>query len=689
MTQPIIISPLVLGLRGPIATTTPELLAARDAAVTAAASAKDAAAALGIVPNLFADGRTMRGPHVRPYSLNLVANLASIVSPELRALGFEQGFQNDSIGMALPALLTKDSNAIVTFYVETDVDNAAPASATIYLWTISDFFYSFAIPKVATLSPRVAKYSLTFNVSAGSNFHHFFVGIDTSGSGGGQARITGMQFHCSDRQAVSIAPDDYPAIDERHAQRDEANVRRSLAMKAPRQTDLQTPSFRYNLFATGGQSVAAGQETWPRLSRVPYGGCKMLGTATLPLVGAAGGAGRQYVTLDGDYALHDLVSVALNYDRTVKLTDAQVAALQPSDGAFAETMDIGWVNSCKYHLNQYLLADDPRVFVSINTAVSGEPIESWLKPNGRYYGRLGDAVTKAKAAAGTDTIGVVATLWNGSQFDYFQSNGGSNYKPDQKAALNSLFNDYRGDVSAITGQTKYFANFLFQTTGYYTIDNDNRNVPALSIGMAQLEVSRERSDVFMVGPDYPYTDKLTPQYGSDHPDANGARWAGCQAAKVTHRVVALRQDWEPLAPILWTQEGDSVFGDFHVPEPPVVFDGPYSNSAPVDVAGRGFKVSDANGDVKMDRVQIVGRTQVRIDLMRKTVGQVLVWYAHAAVGGMGMLRDSDPAVSRDFYEYLPNSGMYAAANIPALVGHPYPLWNWCTAFVQPIGRSAT
>jgi hypothetical protein len=49
-----------------------------------------------------------------------------------------------------------------------------------------------------------------------------------------------------------------------------------------------------------------------------------------------------------------------------------------------------------------------------------------------------------------------------------------------------------------------------------------------------------------------------------------------------------------------------------------------------------------------------------------------------------MLRDSDGTQAVDLYEYSAGSGQYPEANIPELVGRPYPLWNWCVAFSRPI-----
>ena len=74
-------------------------------------------------------------------------------------------------------------------------------------------------------------------------------------------------------------------------------------------------------------------------------------------------------------------------------------------------------------------------------------------------------------------------------------------------------------------------------------------------------------------------------------------------------------------------------------------------------------------------------TIVKLVLSRATSGTVKVQYAtRSTYLGNGCLRDSDPTVSGDKYEYTAGTGQYPEANIPALVGKPYPLHNWCIAF---------
>lgn len=642
-----------------------------------------------VAANMFLDGKTMAGPFVRGFAGGIQDNVRPIVSPELLAKGFTSGYASiDSVGQDLPAPITRATKGVFTFYAETDAENALTNKGTVFLWSIADFLTSVDVPRVQQLSNRVAKYSVVIDIAAGSGLHHFFIGLDMSASGA-IARISGMQFHCSDTPAYAIAADDYPANDGSLSRRDDAAVQRSLAMRVPRPSRLQRPVFKYSLLIGTGQSIMAGQETYPRLSRVTYPGTMMLGSVSVPKAGTANGSGRQYITVDGNYGLSQLTaSKTLTFTREATLSDAEVAdpnIVAPGYAAYAEPPTIGWARGMRWYLDQHLLTSgDSRQYLVINEAVSGEPLASWQKPNGRFYGRALDAVAKVKTAAGSDTVGVIATAYYGGQFDYYAVGGGVNNKAAQKAGLNKFFDDQQADISALTGQTQPFAKFLIQAGGAYTVDAQDDGKPAMAIGMAQLEVSLERPDVFMVGSVQQHTDKLRTG-DSEHDDANGARAAGWLLAKVSHLVVHRSEDWEPTRPLIFTRDGDRLFGDFHVPVPPLALDRPYSANAAVVVPQAGFKVTDDNGDVPVGPIAIIGQAQVRLDLMRATVGVVRVWYAHQGVGGLGMLRDSDPTTSLDVYEYLPNSGMYASANIPALVGQPYRLQNWCTAFVLPVG----
>jgi hypothetical protein len=105
--------------------------------------------------------------------------------------------------------------------------------------------------------------------------------------------------------------------------------------------------------------------------------------------------------------------------------------------------------------------------------------------------------------------------------------------------------------------------------------------------------------------------------------------------------------------------------------------------APVD---RGFTVVDRDGVVPIAAVELAGARSVRITLARRPGADAVLRYAdRSRAGGRGALHDSDATAAEDSYAYDPDTGHYPSANVPDLVGRPYPLMNWCVAFTQPIG----
>lgn len=471
----------------------------------------------------------------------------------------------------------------------------------------------------------------------------------------------------------------------RLAARDAANLSRSASMKQPGQiTHLQKPIPGLNIQMTDGQSLADGQETWPRLSNAAYGGNLMLGDAIWYANRDPNDRQGQFVPF-GTLALNPLRAVVLDAGHTTVLTDGQVAALSPGDAAFGEPPSIGLANGFKSLLNQHrmVMNDADRLLVAINTAYSGQNIERLL-PGGPFgfFERATDAVSKAYGLrAGRDCV-VLSNLFMQGEFNYYDPDGRGGVdttREGYRAKLGQYVTAKRTAFMGVTGQARPFATFMYQTNGVYTRDLDANGAAGLAIGMAQLDVSLTRDDTFLAGPIYPVTDK------NGHLDSNGSRWFGNQVAKVAYKVLVEGQDWEPLRPIRIEQVGTSVYVDFHVPEAPLRFGSPYVGNTATAITNRGFRVTDQSGDVPITTVALVGQTIVRIDLGRDTSGTVNVWFAGEGVAGNGGLCDSDQFTLPDQYEYRAGSGMYDSANIPALTGKPYPAVNWAVAFFYPVG----
>jgi hypothetical protein len=464
--------------------------------------------------------------------------------------------------------------------------------------------------------------------------------------------------------------------------RDAANIAYSSALATVSdysgEYPYASPIYDYNHFVVYGQSLSTGREGWPALSKESKYGNLMLGESVRP--SNQDGSGFSAVTSDALYPL----SANVQNDSGTILTDAEVALLSQGNGASGETVNFGLVNySKRLHINRYL---DTRPFITTCCGVSGKTIEQLSKINTQdsydRYSRFTNAVSKVQTIADGEskTHGVVAIVWMQGEFNY-ANYGGSYDKTSYKTLMSQLYADMTTDVKAITGQSDNPVFITYQTGDSYSKDVDSNGDAGLHVGMAQWEVSEEVDWVVMAGPVYQYTDK------GGHLDSNGYRWFGAQLAKVYNETVVKNKKWKPLSPLSITKDGLEIVIDFHVPCPPLVFDQTYWLNAENTSTAKGFRVTDDNGNVTISSSEIVGSTMVRLTLSGDIVGDGFVWYAPAYYGGRGNVRDSDPAVSEDVYEYLPDEGMYESANIPELINKPYPLHNWCVAFYLPIGWS--
>lgn len=434
-------------------------------------------------------------------------------------------------------------------------------------------------------------------------------------------------------------------------------------------TEVARPVWDYNHFLMYGQSLSTGQEGWPALSKIARHGNLMLGGATRPVSGSA----AEFTPI-GASTLQPLISVVQRGASV--LTDAQVAALAAGDQALGEDPLVGMVNFAKLQHNQRLFVsnDTSRVFVASSAGVSGTTIEqlsAGASPN--MFLRLVQAAEKVKsiATASGKSYGIVAVVFLQGEYNYDESFGGDTTKDGYKAKLSKLYDDIEAQVkTAISGQAEPPIFITYQTGAQYTRDDKG-----LAIGMAQLELSRERRNWYLASPAYPYTDK------GGHMDSNGYRWLSKQFGKVWARVVEQGRSWKPLSPIVAQVRSDEVLVSFHVPSPPLAFDNPYANSAAVSYPNKGFEVLVNGVSVGITSVQIVADTVVRIRLATSATGVVEIRYAgKTAHQGNGSLRDSDQTVADDVYTYAAGTGQYPAANIPSLVDKPYPLHNWCVAF---------
>lgn len=454
-------------------------------------------------------------------------------------------------------------------------------------------------------------------------------------------------------------------------QRNTKNLAASSAVLGNFNSEVQRPTAKYNHILMFGQSLSTSNEGWPALSKTPVGGNLMWGMSTRP--------NGRYVanfTPIGNSVLNPLKAVVQSDDGSTILTDAQVAALPPGAGNEGEGAEVAMTNFARKQFLQYhCLASDPsRLFVASSCGVSGRTIEQLSKgADPGFYLRLVQAAQGVKNIANAEgaTYCIPAIVWMQGEFNYIPDRGGNTTKASYKAQLLAQSALWTADIiQAIADQTAPPAIITYQTGASFTRDDND-----LSIGMAQWELSQEQPNWFMASPYYPYTDK------SGHLDPNGYRWLGHQLGKVFHRVVTLGQEWKPLSPRNVTISGTEVLIDFHVPCPPLVWDKPYVNLVATDYVDKGFRVKDNSGVIAIRSVEIVAETVVKIVLASAPGAGARVKYASQTASlGNGCLRDSDPTVAMDKYQYIAGTGQYAAANIAALVDKPYPLHNWCIAF---------
>ena len=440
-------------------------------------------------------------------------------------------------------------------------------------------------------------------------------------------------------------------------------------------TEVARPIWWYNHFLTFGQSLCTAFEGWPALSVAVKLGNLMLGNSVRPASRVAGAFTPLGVT-----GLTPMKAVVQDSGTggTI-LTDAAVAALPPGASNEGEDPVVGMVNFAKKLHNQRQLVgnDELRTFVASSCGVNGQTIEQLTKgDSSNRWVRLTQATEKVKAIAIAEgkTYGIAGVVFMQGEFNYSTAWGGVATLAEYKSKLSALYDDIENDiVSAVAGQAQPPLFLTYQTGASFTNDANN-----LAIGMAQWELSEERRNWVMATPVYQYPDK------GGHLTSNSYRWIGKQFAKVWHRVVELGQNWKPLSPLSAVTRDREALITFHVPHPPLAFDKPYVNRVATDYPSKGFTALDSIGVLTVSGVSLAADCVVRLTFARDPVGQVYIRYADKAThNGNGCLRDSDPTVSDDLYEYTAGSGQYADENIPALVGKPYPLQNWCIAFHIP------
>ena len=443
--------------------------------------------------------------------------------------------------------------------------------------------------------------------------------------------------------------------EKKYASRNAENLKSSRSVKEMKNNDIVTMDSDYNHIIMSGQSLSVGADSEVTLSTEQKHGNVMIGDDVsfwiqndngkfFPLIGKQGRGGENPVFGTANF-FKKLYEDSKGPERMI---------IASSCGTSGKSIE-------------QLSKDGPNCVLDEKAQIAAKKWCLWSKMPGAV--RAGKEIT-AKLGK---SYSVIAVCWVQGETNY--SPNGADWattKDDYKKKLAEYRQNFIKDAANdIAGQKMPPAFITYQTGGSYSND-----INGLAIGMAQWELTNEVPGCYMATPKYPFV-----SYGG-HLTANGYRWMGAQFAKVLDKVLLKRQGWKPLSPRNLSLEGRTISIDFHVPEPPLVFDGTYIGRKKMDSGNKGFAVLDIDGEVPVKSVRIVMGTIVEIVCARDFhKGSVYVKYAgKTPFDGNGNLRDSDTAVSEDLYVYDPDAKNLPDENIPELVGKPYPLYNWSIAF---------
>ncbi|HHT0895345.1 TPA: hypothetical protein ACTX9E_000944 [Klebsiella pneumoniae] len=449
-------------------------------------------------------------------------------------------------------------------------------------------------------------------------------------------------------------------------------------------TRLKFPTEAYNHFLMECQSLGMGFMCWPAVSKTPKYSNLMFGSSVRP----ASTTANAFTPLGGT-AWQPLKAVVQSTGGGTILTDADQQALDRSAVNEGESPVVAAVNGFRRHfLETHCLNSDPsRLFVASAVGVSGQSIEN-LMDDTKYYNRLVECVTKAKALADSEGKSYSVTAIEFVQGERNYELGTS--KASYKSLLGQLRNKIFATIRGITGQTSDPAWFMYQTGFTYSPNPATQPLNAIKlwVGMAQYEFCLENENCFMVGPNYQLPDK------GGHLMTNGSRWLGCYFAKAKDRVLNQRRPFQPLAPIDFKCDGLDIFVSYYVDYPPLQFQSPFRGGVRTVITNKGFRVfsnvqNDPAGigeEITVGSVEIAADTIIKITCATEPQGLIRVVYGTYPQYGQGMVTDSDNYVPDEVYEYDPQFTQWPEENISELIGKPYPMENWSIAFSMTFNK---
>lgn len=432
--------------------------------------------------------------------------------------------------------------------------------------------------------------------------------------------------------------------------------------------DLHQPVEGIVLWIVYGQSLSAGLEGWPALSKLARFDNLMMGQSVHSLTD-----GTTWTPIGGSAAFQSLISTVRNSGVGV-MADAEVAQLAFGAGNAGETSLEGFLAQFRQawlRARGKIGGDPANRFVAVSCGVGSKTVAELSQgADPEVFNRIRQAITLAKAqadAAGL-SFSVGGILYNQGENDY----SATTYDA-YASGLAQLFSDVRACVGGQTGQAGILPIYMVQTGGQYA-----RDPLELQVARAQIQVAATVPGVFLCGGNAPQPDK------GGHLTSNGYRWLGNQAGKVAARTLIEGQGWEATRMIRAVVRDRTLVGLFHAPVGPLRFADPISGQAVQALPSNGgLYVADGAGEVPVVSCRLAGKQIVEWTLGRATSGTVRVWLGRQAGSqGLTWIADSDDTHLVDRYEYNAGSGQTADENIPDLVGLTYSAANFALADVQ-------
>lgn len=445
---------------------------------------------------------------------------------------------------------------------------------------------------------------------------------------------------------------------------------------------LYSQADHYQHFIMYGQSLSVGHQSYPVLSTENHANNYMIGNQIW----------NNYNNTKDYNKFNPLVgnicAISTNQPKTRE------------SGCIAECPLLGTVN--------HLQLKQPSIgkIVATSCGTSGRSIEDLSKESQvkDHYKDFGSAIEDAKRIANKNNVSIECPVifWMQGEWNYqgYSSGLTAGSKPtadkeEYKKLFRTLKNNMQTDVVNQYSQSYTPPFITYQVGVQYT---KGRYLP---IGMAQLELANEESDVICAGPVYQMTDR------GGHLDGNGYRWYGEMLAKVYYKTQILKEQFSPLQPesILRDVENrNRIIVKYSVPKLPLVLDTLTLNKQKdygFVLYKNGIVQTLAKIEVENDCVYLTCNDEI------KTEDLIYIVYAGEATQGHGNLRDSDDYEA--FFNYVDldqtkDDGSYL---FPRDAGEPtlrpnvepkdenkellydkkYPLYNFSVAFYYRLGRN--